>query len=205
MECGPYCECAIDEQCPGWHEEFLNSKVEKRGPTPKQKLQDMLEWMEGAAKTPGQESLEENLPILTPDQIISIDQSVRKYESFMGRPAYGLEQRALREMALRPVLRPVSTPEAGVKYDHGKVRWDLFPPGPLEEIGKVLTFGATKYDDDNWKKVDGWKRRYFAASMRHLWAYWKGEGKDPETGLSHLAHAMCCIIFLLGKEMEKEE
>lgn len=129
MDCGPYCECAIDEQCPGWWASIEKHKEPR-------KVVDLL----------------------------------RK----------------------------------GVKYDQGKVQWDLFPPEALEEIGKVLTYGAKKYAPDNWRHVEGWKRRYFAALMRHMWAYWKGEKTDEETGLSHLAHAGCCLIFLLGKEMEKE-
>jgi hypothetical protein len=36
-----------------------------------------------------------------------------------------------------------------------------------------------------------------------MWAYWKGEDNDPETGLSHLAHAMCCVMFLLSYHLRK--
>jgi hypothetical protein len=32
--------------------------------------------------------------------------------------------------------------------------------------------------------------------MRHLLAFWSGEETDPESGLPHLAHALCGLMFL---------
>lgn len=89
---------------------------------------------------------------------------------------------------------------SGKKEDTGKLDWSLLPPDEIEEIVKVLQHGAKKYAPDNWKKVEGGRRRYFNAALRHLWAWWKGESKDPESGLSHLAHSVCCMIFLLWME-----
>lgn len=85
----------------------------------------------------------------------------------------------------------------GRKFDDDKLRWDLLPTEPVREIVRVLTLGAKKYAPDNWKHVDEWRRRYYAASMRHLTAWWEGERDDPETGIHHLAHVGCCILFLL--------
>ena len=85
----------------------------------------------------------------------------------------------------------------GEKKDAGKPRWDLLPFGPVSEVVDVLTFGAAKYAPDNWQKVPDARARYFAAALRHLTAWWNGERADPETGLSHLAHASCCLLFLL--------
>ena len=84
----------------------------------------------------------------------------------------------------------------GLKKDHGKDRWDLLPWEEVEEIVKVLTFGANKYADNNWQKVPQGRERYFAAAMRHLVAWRRGEERDPESGLKHLAHAGCCLLFL---------
>lgn len=88
---------------------------------------------------------------------------------------------------------------SGVKFDEGKLRYDLVPIEALREITRVLTFGANKYTDRNWEKGINYGRCY-AAAMRHLTAWWDGEDKDPETGISHLAHAGCCIYFLLTYE-----
>jgi hypothetical protein len=84
----------------------------------------------------------------------------------------------------------------GRKFDGGKLEYGLLPPYALEETVKVLTFGAQKYERDNWQKVPDSKRRYFDALQRHMWAWKKGEQLDPESGIHHLAHAMCCLMFL---------
>ena len=86
--------------------------------------------------------------------------------------------------------------ETGRKFDTNKLEYGLLPPLALEETVKVLTFGAQKYERDNWKKVPDSKRRYFDALERHVWAWKKGEIMDPESGIHHLAHAMCCLMFL---------
>ena len=84
-----------------------------------------------------------------------------------------------------------------VKDDNTKTRYDLLPPELLEETAKVLTFGAQKYSAHNWAQGASWSR-YFSAMMRHMWAWWRGEDNDPETGFSHLAHAACCLSFLIA-------
>jgi hypothetical protein len=92
-------------------------------------------------------------------------------------------------------------PGAGfVKHDVGKVRFGLVPFDALREIAHVLTTGAAKYSDHNWKAGADWSR-YFDALMRHLTAWWEGESLDAETGRSHLAHAGCCLLFLLAYEL----
>ena len=92
----------------------------------------------------------------------------------------------------------------GVKDDRQKNRYDLLPCEPLDEIVEVLTYGANKYSNDNWLYVPDAKNRYFSALMRHLVAWRRGEANDPETGLSHLAHAGCNIFFLLFFERNNQ-
>jgi hypothetical protein len=87
----------------------------------------------------------------------------------------------------------------GQKFDSNKLRYELLPPELLEEVARVLTFGAHKYSARNWELGMAWSRP-FGALMRHMWAWWRGEEKDPETGYSHLAHAACCIAFLVAYE-----
>jgi hypothetical protein len=84
----------------------------------------------------------------------------------------------------------------GRKFDGNKLEYGLLPPLALEATVDVLTFGAQKYERDNWKHVPDSKRRYFDAVERHIWAWKKGEILDPESGKHHLAHAMCCLMFL---------
>ena len=84
----------------------------------------------------------------------------------------------------------------GRKFDGGKLEYGLLPPLALKATVDVLTVGAQKYERDNWKKVPDSKRRYFDAMQRHIWAWKEGEQNDPETGRNHLAHALCCLMFL---------
>jgi hypothetical protein len=83
----------------------------------------------------------------------------------------------------------------GVKWDDGKDRWDLVPWAQLRHVVAAISYGARKYSDDNWQRVE--PHRYRAAAMRHFSAFCEGERKDVESGLHHLAHAMCCLLFLL--------
>jgi len=84
----------------------------------------------------------------------------------------------------------------GRKFDGGKLQYGLLPPQALKATVDVLTFGAQKYEPDNWKHVPDSKRRYFDALQRHIWAWQEGEQLDPESGKHHLAHALCCLMFL---------
>ena len=85
----------------------------------------------------------------------------------------------------------------GIKFDDDKPDYSLIPPNALDDVAKVLTIGAKKYDRHNWKKLDDIENRYFAAAQRHMWALLKDESHDPETGVHHAAHAVCCMMFLL--------
>jgi len=82
------------------------------------------------------------------------------------------------------------------KDDKGKLQWHLFPWVAAREIVKVMMFGAIKYAKYNWMKGLNYSR-VWDSSKRHLDEWWDGEDNDTETGLSHLAHAGCCIMFLL--------
>lgn len=85
----------------------------------------------------------------------------------------------------------------GVKNDTGKPPVSLiYPPAVLEEA-RVMGFGAQKYAAHNWRKGMA-HTRLSDAAMRHVLAWVSGEDLDPESGLSHLAHARCCLGILMG-------
>lgn len=87
----------------------------------------------------------------------------------------------------------------GIKKDSGKVRMELLSPIALKRTARVLTFGASKYADHNWREGFKWSRLY-GALFRHIFDHLMGIDKDDETGLSHLDHAACCIMFLQEHE-----
>ena len=89
---------------------------------------------------------------------------------------------------------------SALKFDDDKLPVNLLSSEALLQTAAVLKFGADKYSEHNWRAGFAWSRP-LAAAMRHIMAFNDGEDKDPESGLSHLAHAACCIMFLL--EFEK--
>ena len=94
-------------------------------------------------------------------------------------------------------------PTFGSKHDTGKPLMGAVPPSALLAVARVLTFGAEKYGRDNWRQVESAETRYLDAALRHINAYQRGELADPESGESHLAHAVCSLMFML--EMQEGE
>ncbi len=86
---------------------------------------------------------------------------------------------------------------SGLKYDTGKAPLSLIPHEAQLAEAKVLAFGANKYECHNWRGGFAWSR-LLDATLRHLLAFQSGEDNDPESGLSHIAHARCCTGFLLA-------
>ena len=97
---------------------------------------------------------------------------------------------------------PGTTP--GHKHDGGKIPLQLIPTSALNKVGAVLGFGAQKYSKDAWRAGMDWSR-LTGAALRHLTAFNGGEDQDDESGMSHLAHAACCIMFLLEYEDTYQE
>lgn len=94
-------------------------------------------------------------------------------------------------------------PDEGLKFDDDKLAWHLLPIEGVEGMLKVMQFGEKKYGAYNWTLGMDW-HRLFSAVMRHLWAWFRKEELDPESGLPHLYHACCCILMLTSLvEMKK--
>ncbi len=102
--------------------------------------------------------------------------------------------------------------EVGMKFDGEKERWDLLPMDALNEVAKVLTFGAKKYKAWNWEHVDDAENRYYAAAERHLRDIQNAkrglEGAsefDSESNLLHAAHAACCCLFVASLALQRKQ
>ena len=84
-----------------------------------------------------------------------------------------------------------------IKYDEDKTDYALVDASFEEAVAKVLTYGKKKYGKNNWQQLPDAKDRYYAALRRHISEWRNGEKVDKETGLSHLAHAACNLMFLM--------
>jgi hypothetical protein len=90
----------------------------------------------------------------------------------------------------------VTATESGfIKHDSGKNMLSLIDPDFVLGIGEILTFGAAKYEKNNWQKNTDLDR-YKDSTLRHMYAYLNGELIDPESGKPHLDHIATNIMFL---------
>ena len=94
--------------------------------------------------------------------------------------------------------RVVSEPTVvGSKFDQGKPLLGAIPAHAELAVARVLTFGANKYARGNWAHVEDAETRYMDAALRHINEYRRGVLRDSETDENHLAHAICCLMFIL--------
>lgn len=107
-----------------------------------------------------------------------------------------------------PLEEPKAEAEAqetgGTKFDGGKCPLDLLDTRWEEAVAEVLAFGAKKYEAYNWRKGFPYSR-LFAAVRRHLNQFWRNEDLDSESGLHHLAHASCGLMFLYVMATERPD
>lgn len=83
----------------------------------------------------------------------------------------------------------------GRKDDSEKSRVDLIDAEFLEGLGDVLRFGASKYNAENWRGGISYSR-LLGACFRHLIAIMRKEDVDRESGLGHVFHLACSVMFL---------
>lgn len=90
--------------------------------------------------------------------------------------------------------------ETAARFSEGKVRHDLIPQWPIEQLALVYTYGAKKYDSDNWRKGLRWRKDVIGPLLRHLWKWIRGEKLDEESGLPHLAMVLWNTCALMEYE-----
>jgi len=90
-------------------------------------------------------------------------------------------------------------PEANPKNAFGlaKPPIHLIPGAALVQVAMVMKLGAEKYGAANWRDTKVTASTYVGAAQRHLLSWYDGEGIDPESGASHIAHMVACGLILL--------
>lgn len=73
----------------------------------------------------------------------------------------------------------------------------LIPPAAEIAESMVMALGAKKYGAANWRSTKVRASIYIAAARRHLLQWFDGQDDDPESGISHLAHARASLGILL--------
>jgi hypothetical protein len=105
------------------------------------------------------------------------------------------ESRADRVLAFDGAQLPDTNPKTA--FGVQKTPMHLVPPSALLEVANVFGLGAKKYGPYNWREHAVSSSVYQAAALRHLMAWWDGENCDPESGQSHLAHAIACLSIII--------
>lgn len=150
----------------------------------------------------------EEIPTETPEETEAFNK-MKPYEfdkhvsgKIAGIISNGHEPKIVSYTSDKPVFTQAMADKGGAKHDQGKPRYDLLPPIAIDEMAKVLTFGAEKYAPNSWQSVPDAINRYRAALLRHTFAIQRGELIDEESGLPHSALAMCNAAFIV--ELEKK-
>lgn len=92
-----------------------------------------------------------------------------------------------------------------VKHDEGKYDPTMLTQEMIEAVSRVRMFGAVKYGRNNFKKTGFKYTRSLAAALRHIFKFLSGEDNDTESGLSHLAHAICCLEHCIYDQIHHPE
>lgn len=106
-------------------------------------------------------------------------------------------------------MTAITSKGEGLRFNKGKLRYDLVEPRAHRDMVKVLTYGATKYFDRNWENGFSWTS-IIASAKRHLAAIEAGEDYDYDpncegckagncknhSGELHVANLACNAHFL---------
>jgi len=98
----------------------------------------------------------------------------------------------------------MSNNEGGVKNDQDRPAMQYLTREFLEGAALAQGFGAKKYG--HWNFTNGISyTRLLAATMRHLTAFAAREDQDPESKLSHLAHAAASLNMLMWTVQNRKD
>lgn len=88
--------------------------------------------------------------------------------------------------------------DANPKHSQGlqKLPLHLWPESATAYGSIGLMEGMLKYGRANWRATDVYASIYFAAAMRHLFAWMEGEDNSKE-GVPHLGNALACLAILV--------
>lgn len=78
--------------------------------------------------------------------------------------------------------------------------WSVTPRWVVLLVGRAMALGAAKYGAFNYRETKIAASTYEDALERHLQLWFDGEDDDPESGVSHLAHAIACCALLLDAQ-----
>jgi hypothetical protein len=82
----------------------------------------------------------------------------------------------------------IVTNDRGGSQSNIGVRYDLIPGSVIREIALILSAGAERYGDDNWKLIPA--RDHINHAINHLFLWLDGDRTE-----NHLGNAACRYLF----------
>lgn len=92
---------------------------------------------------------------------------------------------------------PTVTNERGGKQSHVPYRMDLIDGPAILAMSKVLSEGAEKYGEDNWRQIP--VSDHLNHLIVHAYAYLSGDRSDD-----HLTHCMCRALFATAVSLAEQ-
>ena len=90
------------------------------------------------------------------------------------------------------------------QYGDKKVPLQFIPPTAIVAMGIGLAEGGRKYGPFNWREIPVEYMTYVGAVQRHLQAWVDGEEIDPDSGNSHLYHAIASLAILIDATIDPD-
>lgn len=78
----------------------------------------------------------------------------------------------------------------GLRFNEGKLRYDLFEPFAMQQLAQIFSKGAIKYEPHNWQKGMPWSK-CVASMKRHIAAYEAGEDYDYDENCEGCKNGNC--------------
>jgi hypothetical protein len=127
---------------------------------------------------------------MTENESLAVNKATEEIENMLrleGRPRFA-----------RPVIAPIieQPPEPepvpkSIKIDH-----TMLPVDALEEVSRALMYGREIHGAWGWIENPKSYTELLAKTQRHIFEFQKGVTIDPATQLSHIACAICDLMFL---------
>ncbi|HEY6022243.1 MAG TPA: dATP/dGTP diphosphohydrolase domain-containing protein [Candidatus Paceibacterota bacterium] len=70
-------------------------------------------------------------------------------------------------------------------------------PTTATMMGCLGLMDGLKYGRSNYRVIGVRASIYFDALIRHVYAWFEGEERDPDSGLPHLSHALACLAIIV--------
>lgn len=128
------------------------------------------------------------------------------FELMQGRDEHKVKEdflKTFQTLRQKEVQESMAQETKMLRYDSGKPNWTLIDFKTIEPMVRVMEYGATKYQEGNWKLPPNDPKQPLQSAFRHLIALVSGEEIDEESGVSHAGHVMTNMMIYMYHNNKK--